>query len=215
MQPSLVIWDWNGTLLDDRELCIRCLNQMLAETGCPNRYDDDGYREVFGFPVVDYYRRAGFDLDRYPFDQLAQRFMDLYLPAAQRCGLCPGALSALTAVQRIGAKQIILSASELATLRGQVAERSLSGFFDKLLGQSDIYAHSKEETGLAFLRQAQIDPASTVFVGDTLHDFQVASAMGVKCVLCAAGHHSRARLETAGVPVIDTLRQLPAAIQAL
>ena len=58
MKPRCVIWDWNGTLLDDLQLCLRLLNEMLEEDGCPNRYDLAAYREIFGFPVVDYYRRA-------------------------------------------------------------------------------------------------------------------------------------------------------------
>ena len=64
MKPRCVIWDWNGTLLDDLQLCLRLLNELLEESGCPNRYDLEGYREIFGFPVVDYYRRAGLDLEK-------------------------------------------------------------------------------------------------------------------------------------------------------
>ena len=94
-------------------------------------------------------------------------------------------------------------------------ERSLSGFFDELLGQSDIYARGKKETGLSYLKESGIDPASAVLVGDTLHDLEVAQAMGTRCVLCAAGHQSRARLEAAGVPVIGTLAELPACLAAL
>ena len=69
---ELVLWDWNGTLLDDVQLCRQVLNQMLAETGCPNQFDTRGYRRIFGFPVQEYYRRAGFDFSRHSFEVLAQ-----------------------------------------------------------------------------------------------------------------------------------------------
>lgn len=215
MTPSLLIWDWNGTLLDDVVLCNQCLNDLLEANGYAQRYDAAAYKEIFGFPIQEYYCRAGFDFDRHPYEGLAEHYMAQYLPAAEHCGLCPGAYNALAWAKETGIRQVILSASQLPILRRQVEERSLSGFFDELLGQSDIYARGKKETGLAYLKESGIDPASAVLVGDTLHDFEVASAMGVGCVLCAAGHQSRARLETAGVPVIDTLNELPACLASL
>ncbi|MDM8199841.1 HAD family hydrolase [Allofournierella massiliensis] len=215
MKPSLLIWDWNGTLLDDVSLCNRCLNDLLAGHGYTQRYDAAAYKEIFGFPIQDYYVRAGFDFSRHPYEELAEIYMAQYLPAAEGCGLCPGACEALEWAKDAGIRQVILSASQLPILRRQVEERSLSGFFDELLGQSDIYARGKKETGLSYLKESGIDPASAVLVGDTLHDLEVAQAMCTRCVLCAAGHQSRARLEAAGVPVIGTLNELPACLEQL
>ena len=48
--PSLVFWDWNGTLMDDAAYSCGCLNGLLDEYGYPQRYDLDAYRSVFGFP---------------------------------------------------------------------------------------------------------------------------------------------------------------------
>ena len=50
MRPELILWDWNGTLLDDVELCVDALNRLLADFGYPQRYDRDRYRAIFGFP---------------------------------------------------------------------------------------------------------------------------------------------------------------------
>ena len=58
MRPELILWDWNGTLLDDVALCVDALNRLLARYGYPQRYDRDQYRAIFGFPVQDYYARA-------------------------------------------------------------------------------------------------------------------------------------------------------------
>ena len=54
MKPSLLIWDWNGTLLDDVALCNQCLNDLLAGHGYAQRYDAAAYKEIFGFPIQDY-----------------------------------------------------------------------------------------------------------------------------------------------------------------
>lgn len=50
MRPELILWDWNGTLLDDVTLCVDALNRLLARYGYPQRYDHDQYRAIFGFP---------------------------------------------------------------------------------------------------------------------------------------------------------------------
>lgn len=119
MKPRCVIWDWNGTLLDDLQLCLRLLNELLEESGCPNRYDLEGYREIFGFPVVDYYRRAGLDLEKRSFESLAADYVARYDPASFSCSLCPGAADALAALKSAGVRQVILSASELTLLKAQ------------------------------------------------------------------------------------------------
>ena len=54
MRPDLILWDWNGTLLDDVALCNDALNRLLARYGYPQHYDREGYRAVFGFPVQEY-----------------------------------------------------------------------------------------------------------------------------------------------------------------
>lgn len=205
-----LIWDWNGTLLDDLALSNSALNTLLARHGYAQRYDEDGYKAIFGFPIVDYYLRAGFDFSRHPFSELAAEYIALYDPASLDCTLCPGANEALAAVKKAGLKQVILSASKLDTLQAQVNHFGLLPFFDELVGQTDFYAHGKLDTGKAWLSRQSFAPSRITLVGDTLHDAEVAAALGVNCVLCAAGHHSRATLQTAGVPVINTLHELPA-----
>ena len=75
-----VIWDWNGTLLDDVDLCVEALNWLLAQFGYPQRYDRAQYQGIFGFPIEDYYRRAGFDFSKDSFADLAERYMQFYIP---------------------------------------------------------------------------------------------------------------------------------------
>lgn len=210
MKPRCVIWDWNGTLLDDLQLSLRLLNELLEESGCPNRYDLEGYREIFGFPVVDYYRRAGLDFKKRSFESLAADYVARYDPASFSCSLCPGAADALAALKSAGVRQVILSASELTLLKAQTEHLGVAGYFDELLGQTDYYAHGKLAVGKAWMARQNFDPAQAVLVGDTLHDAEVAAGLGTKCVLCVAGHQSRERLLTAGVPVIGTLEELPA-----
>lgn len=207
MGPELILWDWNGTLLDDVALSLDALNRLLAEYGYSQRYDLAAYREIFGFPVEEYYLRAGMDFSRHPFDTLAHSYMADYLAHSSACPLMAGARTALERFRQAGVRQVILSASPLPTLQKQVEERGVADYFTRLLGLGDIYAKSKVELGLGYLAETGFDPARAVMIGDSVHDFEVARAMGAGCVLQTGGHQSARALRATGVPVFETLPQ--------
>ena len=60
MKYTNIIWDWNGTLLNDTELSIKCINTLLKRRSLP-LLSAEQYREVFGFPIREYYQRIGLD----------------------------------------------------------------------------------------------------------------------------------------------------------
>ena len=206
---QVVLWDWNGTLLDDRIFTLQCLNALLEQFGYAQRYDTAEYLELFDFPIEEYYIKAGFDFARHPYPMLAERFMAMYNPGSAACVPMEGAVSALEAVHGMGIRQVILSATRRDTLRQQVAARKLTPYFDELLGLGDIFGKSKVQAGRDWMARAGIDPTTAVMIGDTLHDAEVAAAMGARCILVTTGHQSRRRLEAAGCPVVDTLGEIP------
>lgn len=209
-KPSLILWDWNGTLLDDIDFSVDCLNQLLGEHDYPNNFDLTTYRAIFGFPIEDYYRRSGFDFEKHPFPILAKRYIEIFVPGSKACHTMPAARDALGAIHASGMKQVVLSASPTDLLTQQIAERDLTDFFDEILGLDDIYAKSKTARGTAWMAQSGIDPATAVMIGDTDHDADVAAAMGVRCILCTNGHQNREILAATGAILIDSLAQLPA-----
>ena len=216
MQPNgMIFWDWNGTLMDDVDFTHSCLNWMLETHGYPQRYNLAAYRELFGFPIEDYYRCAGFDFARHPYPELATRFMEHYNAGVPGCAVTAHAVDTLQTLARMGWQQAVLSASRRDYLIEQVRARGLEDYFTELLGLQDIYGVSKVQVGKDWLRNSGVDPAACMMVGDTPHDAEVAAAMGTKCVLCTSGHQSRARLEKASPYVIDDLAQLPALLETI
>ena len=112
-----VLWDWNGTLLDDAALCCELLNTMLARHGYAPVGSMEAYRQVFCFPIETYYRRAGFDFSRHPFAALADEYMRLYTPRSLGCPLQPDACAVLDALRAQGMRQVMLSASKQENLQ--------------------------------------------------------------------------------------------------
>jgi phosphoglycolate phosphatase len=203
-----IVWDWNGTLLDDVDYSIACMNGLLARRTLP-LLDRTRYHEVFDFPVRDYYYRLGFDPARDSFEDLSVEFITAYDANRWGCRLHPGAVELLTAAGRAGITQSILSAYRQETLQEIVAHFGLTPHFLRLTGLDNIFAHSKADLGRAWLVELGLPPGEVMLIGDTLHDLDVAGHMGIDCVLVAAGHHPASRLRARHDRVVDDLTALP------
>lgn len=206
-----LIWDWNGTLFDDTALCIDVMNGLLAERGLPP-LDRERYRMLFDFPVIEYYRRLGFDFAKEPFEVVGAEFIRRYEARRTEARLHEGARPTLAALRDAGFRQSVLSAYHHDTLETLLRECGVREYFEEVLGSDNVYAYGKLEQGLAWIRRRGIDPGEAALIGDTRHDYEVATAMGCRCFLIADGYHPREKLEPLGVPVFDSLREMAAAL---
>lgn len=202
-----IIWDWNGTLVDDLALNVDIVNSMLTQRGmvpvtCKR------YRELFTFPIQDCYAELGFDFIKEPFALLSAEFIRSYKLGWHQSRLYPNGREVLEYVRESGKTQSILSANHQDTLREYVATFDIVHLFEHLVGLNHIQATSKVEDGRRLLEMLPHDSAELLLVGDTLHDAEVADAIGVDCVLVAHGYQTRQRLEKSGQPIIDSLSEL-------
>jgi phosphoglycolate phosphatase len=208
MRIRHIIWDWNGTLLDDTQAGVNAINAMLAARSLP-QIDTPSYREVFGFPVINFYRAIGFNIEQENWDAVAREFHDLFL-ADVSLRLHEHALRALDCFQEAGIGQSVLSASEQSILSAMLDTFGVARYFDGACGVDNLYGHSKLALGRALLKRLALPQDDVLMVGDSLHDHEVAEALGVRCLLIAQGHQSYARLARSGTPVLDSLADIPA-----
>lgn len=201
-----ILWDFNGTLLDDLALAVRAVNTVLERRSLPPITSFDDYREIFCFPVADYYRALGLPSEGEAFIQVAHEWMHEYRDGEAGLPLRRGALEALTAVRAAGVAQGVLSATESAQLEEQVTALGIRAYFDHVFGREDIYATDK--TAIAVRYAAEHPQERVLMIGDTLHDAETARAGGFDCALIADGHQSTRRLSEAGVPVFADLTAL-------
>lgn len=199
-----VLWDWNGTLLDDVEVVVGVMNLLLAPRGLAP-LTPERYREVFDFPVRTYYEAIGFDFAAEPFEALTVEWVDRFGAHWRSARLRAGATAALDQIESQGIGSSILSAAEHELLCEQAAYFGVAGRFQRMMGIADHHAESKLEQGRTWLRELGDSPQSVLLVGDTTHDVEVAHALGCDVVLVADGHQSRARLAATGVPVVESL----------
>ncbi|MDD2574852.1 MAG: HAD hydrolase-like protein [Acholeplasmataceae bacterium] len=202
-----IFWDFNGTILDDRELSLVLLNEMLKKQNKPS-LSMDQYLDVFGFPIQDYYLKTGISFEHKSFEEMSVWYIAKYQPQSLEQSLHKGLLSTLKILHDEGIKHIVLSASEQNNLIEQVNHYQINPYFDYILGTSDITNHNKEEVGLSFIKEHNIDPKSCLYIGDTIYDFDVAIKMGVYPVLYSGGHQSISRLKQKTSIVINQISDI-------
>lgn len=205
---TYVLWDWNGTLIDDVQMNIDLENSMLKERKLPPIPSKEFYLENFDFPVVDFYYLIGYTFENESFEEVGEIYAAEYERRLETTALFPDAAKVLDAFSQNGLRQVIISATEQNMLLSQVNRYGISGYFESVLGTDNKLGQSKVQTALSWLSENGIDPKTAVFIGDTLHDLETAKAIGCDCILTSRGHFSKKRLLTGGVPVADSLDEV-------
>ena len=206
-QVRYVIWDWNGTLLDDAWLCREIMNGQLRKRGLPT-LSAERYEAIFDFPVEGYYRKVGFDWKKESFEEAGTEFIVEYERRKTECRLQIGARELLQQLESVGYSQAVLSAYSHGSLETFLGHFGVRSHFRSVAGSRNHYAEGKVEDGLRMLQELHVSPSETLLIGDTTHDAEVARAMGVGCVLIPSGHNSRDRLDRCGVEVVAGLGDL-------
>lgn len=202
-----IIWDWNGTLLNDVEICIRSMNVVLEKRKL-SLLDAESYREVFTFPVKDYYRELGFDFEKEAFEIPAMEFIEEFTRNLPIAPLHIQAKRMLNYFKDKGYRQFILSAMEQDALQKSVSMKGILEFFTEVKGIQDHYASGKEHIAHALIEEHGMDTNKTLLIGDTLHDMEVAKNTGIHCLLVSSGHQSAHRIKVPGMYILSELKEL-------
>lgn len=195
-----IIWDWNGTLLDDNHASLSALNAILSRRGLES-VDLDYYRKNFAFPVRYFYESLGVKIECEDWDALAQEYHDAYHECELR--LAADAKDALEFVRDNGVSQAVVSAMREDYLISDMDRFGIRPYFESVLGTNNLDGCSKLSRIRDYVALAG-GRAEYVVIGDSLHDKEVADAIGARCVFYGGGSHDPSRLREFGV-VADTL----------
>ncbi len=201
---SSIVWDWNGTILNDVEYNLCIVNTLMQNRGMkPIKLEV--YRSAFKMPIRNFYTDIGFDLEKENFEKLAEEYNALYKADFSRIPLTEGIVEVLECFYQNGLVQYIVSASEQKSLDMQVKEKGLEKYFTQVIGNDDYSVVSKTDKARD-LKKRIGSSGKILFVGDMDHDYEAALAMGADCVLYTGGHQRVA--EDAGWSVIQSMREL-------
>ncbi len=201
-----IIWDWNGTLIDDVDTSLECINFLLKKNQLAT-INREYYQEIFTFPVEQYYRKLGFDFTQISFSKLADEFIHEYKKRMFDAKLYPNVKDVLKHLQQIGVKQFVISAMEVGKLKQAIENKGISHYFEDILGLNNNYANGKMSLVKEFARNRKelLNSSKIWMIGDTEHDFYIASELKWNSILVSQGHHSFSRLSAVGNIVVRNL----------
>jgi len=202
-----IIWDWNGTLINDIWLVVEIMNKMLKKRNMPG-IDLKKYREIFDFPVIDYYAKLGFNFSKESFEELTVEFISEYYTRFNECKLFNEVEEVLKKIRDMGIPQSILSASKEDVLIEKIKYYGIDKYFNRIIGLENHYAESKVERGKKWIDELNLNPQDVLLMGDTAHDYDVSKHIGCDFLLVANGHYSYERLAKLGVDVIGILKEM-------
>lgn len=206
MKYTHIIWDFNGTVLNDVNVGIESVNVLLKRRSIPEIDSVESYRKVFGFPIIKYYEKIGFDFSKEKFSDVAVEWVDEYMSRVPDAFVNDGVVDVLKMAHRYDMKNILVSATELNMLKSQLAMLGISELFDEVYGLDNIHAQNKIVVAQTWRKNNP--EAKALFVGDTDHDFETAQAINADCVLYLGGHQSKDKLMTFGCSVINEIAEL-------
>jgi phosphoglycolate phosphatase len=202
-----IIWDWNGTLVDDVHICVDILNNALAKHQI-EKISIDEYRRKFFFPVARFYQMLGLPSYGPKYQALAEYYIIEYRNRFKECNLHPLAFQTLERLQAYGVSHSILTAGKQSDVEYFINYYGLDGQIHFVDGANNVEASGKDERALEHLSFLDVNCDEALLVGDTCHDWEVARLIGCKPLLFTNGHVEMERLKQWNTPTIACLSEV-------
>ena len=202
-----VIWDWNGTLLDDVDITVQATIDWMASKG-RHGVTKELVKQHSSRDYADFFAAL---LGRRPTDaeikEARAYYQKIYAPARHTLPLAPDAKLALDEVDKAGMSQSLLSMAPHAELTELVDLHGLKRQFLRVDGDRTASMHSKVENLRNHLEALMLEPETVAMIGDALDDYEVSAQTGIQPILVDTGMYSTERLEQTGAPVARSLTE--------
>ena len=185
-----IYWDWNGTLIDDVDLCLEITNSFLKSKNV-EPITKDFYLKNFTIPVKTYYESLELERHGVSFEEITESFVTNYMNHRESQKLYDGAVYLLEELSNSGIKQLVLSAAHNDELEFQLNKHEISHHFTEVSGAGDYSAGCKLDRGMA-LREKH---GPGVMVGDTVHDIEIGKKMGLETIWVSEGHQCWSKIK--------------------
>ncbi len=212
MMIDTLLWDFNGTVMDDLGASVGAVNAMLTRRGLP-LISKEWYTLHLIMPLDAFYESVGLNMKKEKLAEVSEEFQ-------QECRKIPRPVfpevrEALAGFSQKGFRQLLFSSLYHDTLMAQAQERQITSYFQGIEGLRDRSLGGKEKAVEAYLKAHSIDPKGVLVIGDLTTDYEMARYIGAPCALIAKGHQHRSVLEKTGAYVLEDASFLDALLEEL
>ncbi len=183
-----ILWDWNGTILDDFNYNYNIINTLLAAKNLPP-VSVEKYRTVFCFPIQEFYRKIGFNCETTEYYRLVADYQQAYEANINKIKLTKGIYETIKMLHSLEIKQIIFSSCNKITIQHQLPlYNDLALYIDEIVAQDNDLAVGKESLAIRWGEKTKISWKDVLVIGDTYYDQEIANNLGCECILISSGH---------------------------
>jgi len=204
---KVIIWDFNGTLIDDIDAALASVNDMLTRRNL-TAINFEQYASYVDTPIIKFYEHIFDDLYSMDFDIIAQEFNSGYDKHLPQNAVMKNAKEVLEYFNKKGKLQTVISATHIDKVTNRLAEFGLTEYFDKILAHNNLIAEDKTHLAIKYFAEKGIKPSEAVVIGDCVADYKMAQTLGCDCILTTQGHQSRKEFSETSAKVVDSLLEL-------
>jgi len=191
---QLVVFDWDGTLLDSAGAIVACMQAAARDLGLPPP-DDDAARHVIGLGLHDALAMALPAAPEADYLRIAERYRHFYLARDSDLELFPGAEALVASLALEGRQLGVATGKSRLGLNRALDASGLAAMFHATRCADECFSKPHPEMLLAIMDELGVAAERTLMIGDTTHDLQMARNAGVAAVAVSYGAHTREALE--------------------
>ncbi len=210
MKITHIIWDFNGTVLDDVHMAVAAVNDMLDARGL-QKTDIDIYKRTLTMPLTEYYKTVGIYCD--DIVSLSLEFRACCDKHPEKAKIADGVREVIEAAKNAGITNVLMSSLYHPHLLAEVEKYGISDMFDDIIGLPDRNLGSKKSNALMYIKKHKLDAKNILFIGDLISDAQMAQDIGSEAILISNGHMSFDRCKAQTENTYDNIKEVIGYIQ--
>lgn len=203
-----IIWDWNGTLLNDIDLCLLLINKLLTISNT-NLLTYNEYREKFRFPISAFYKNIGYSFNTDDeYKDIVGKFNQEYRSNLSSCSLHKDTMYILDKFKHYKCKQYVLSGLNHDDLISSITKFGIKDYFEGVHGSRECDASDKVKVFSELNVLKEFTTNEMLFIGDTVADFDIAQKFECDCILVSHGHQNEKSLQSKTKKIVNSFKEL-------
>ena len=211
MHYELIVFDWDGTLMDSEGRIVSSLRSAIADTGLPKKEDVE-LANIIGLGLQESLEALFPDGSQRDYDDLVESYRHYFLDADPTpTQLFDGVRETLELLRDNGYWLAIATGKARRGLTEVLQKTGLAGFFHATRCADETFSKPHPHMLLEVMDEMGIEADKTLMVGDTEYDLLMAKNAGVKSIAIGHGVHDEQRLlECEPIVLVEDLYSLQA-----
>ena len=205
MEITHIIWDFNGTVLDDVHMAVAAVNDMLISRGLETT-NLEVYKNTLTMPLTEYYKTVGIYCD--DIAGLSVEFRGFCAKHPELAKIADGVKEVIAYAKEKGITNVLMSSLYHPHLIEEVEKYSVADWFDEIIGLSDRNLGSKQNNALEYIERHKLNANNILFIGDIISDSQMAKSVGGQTILISNGHMSYERCKKQTENTYENIREV-------